>query len=249
MTSSTCVKCECTSCPEIVVSISKRDPPPTSYWQIYCDRCRMLLHSPSNSPPLLLTPSTIMHLGFMRRTRYARSCSWQKSVSIAALALCIAGPCFVVLSLVALMVVAEEKPLEAKKGKRGIFDFGYGYDGHAGYPGYAPYAHDFGHFDHGFAPYHSPYPGPGWLPHGGIIGAHTNTIITKKIGVPVPVPVDRHIPVPVKVPVAVPVPYPVVKHYPVPVVKHVPVPYPKPYPVPIVAKPLLHDPWLGPKFW
>ncbi|XP_055695913.1 tetra-peptide repeat homeobox protein 1-like [Lutzomyia longipalpis] len=155
--------------------------------------------------------------------------------------------CFVVLSLVTLVVVAEEKPPEGRKGKRGIFDFGYGYDG---------YAADFGHFDHGFlpgpypGPYPGPFPGPGpWLPHGGIIGAHTNTIITKKIGFPVPVPVDRHIPVPVKVPVAVPVPYPVVKHLPVPVVKHIPVPYPKPYPVPIVAKPLLHDPWLGPKIW
>ncbi|XP_059620999.1 MAGE-like protein 2 isoform X2 [Phlebotomus argentipes] len=152
--------------------------------------------------------------------------------------------CFVVLSLVALVVATEEQPQEVKKGKRGILDFGYGYDA------FPPYAGDFGHFDHGiYPPAPLPAPYPGWLPHGGILGAHTNTVVTKKIGFPVPVPVDRHIPFPVKVPVAVPVPYPVVKHLPIPIVKHVPVPYPRPYPVPIVAKPLLHDPWLAPKIW
>ncbi|XP_055545631.1 tetra-peptide repeat homeobox protein 1-like isoform X1 [Wyeomyia smithii] len=137
----------------------------------------------------------------------------------------------------------------SRKEKRGIFGFG----------GYAPAAPIYGHaFGHAHAiPAALPAPAPlpvlpdpdGLVvPASGPLGgpflgahAHTHTVVTKKIGVPIPqpyaVPVDRPFPVPVKIHVPVPVdrPYPVAvpKPFAVPVDRPYPVPVDRPYPVPV----------------
>ncbi|XP_058446029.1 tetra-peptide repeat homeobox protein 1-like [Malaya genurostris] len=133
----------------------------------------------------------------------------------------------------------------SRKEKRGIYGFG----------GYAPaapiYGHAFGHahavpivappafpdhHDSLVVPAAAGVPGPFLGAH-----AHTHTVVTKKIGIPIPqpyaVPVDRPFPVPVKVHVPVPVdrPYPVAvpKPFAVPVDRPYPVPVDRPYPVPV----------------
>ncbi|XP_035782765.1 anti-sigma-I factor RsgI2-like [Anopheles albimanus] len=128
--------------------------------------------------------------------------------------------------------------LGTKKEKRGIFGLG----------AYAPaapiYGHGFAHHAHHLlpqadalapvafeAPALPPLAGPYLGSH-----AHTHTVVTKKVGVPVPVKV--HVPVPVDrpYPVAVPKPYavPVDRPYPVPVDRPFPVAVPHPVPVPVV---------------
>ncbi|XP_053669199.1 tetra-peptide repeat homeobox protein 1-like [Anopheles marshallii] len=146
------------------------------------------------------------------------------------------------------------KQLASKKEKRGIFGLG----------AYAPaapvYGHAFAHSVHQhLLPAADPLtpvalPGPA-LPAfagGPYLGshAHTHTVVTKKVGIPIPapyaVPVERPYPVPVKVhvpvpidrpyPVAVPRPYavPVEKPYPVPIDRPYPVAVPHPVPVPVI---------------
>ncbi|XP_058117810.1 tetra-peptide repeat homeobox protein 1-like [Anopheles ziemanni] len=140
-----------------------------------------------------------------------------------------------------------------KKEKRGIFGFG----------AYAPaapvYGHAFAHpSHHHFLPPADPlvpaaFAAPA-LPAlaGPYLGAHahTHTVVTKKVGIPIPapyaVPVEKPYPVPVKVhvpvpvdrpyPVAVPRPYavPVERPYPVPVDRPYPVAVPHPVPVPVI---------------
>uniref|UniRef100_A0AAG5CS30 Uncharacterized protein n=1 Tax=Anopheles atroparvus TaxID=41427 RepID=A0AAG5CS30_ANOAO len=148
----------------------------------------------------------------------------------------------------------EPNPLQGtKKEKRGIFGLG----------AYAPaapvYGHAFAHpAHHHFLPAADPlvpaafaapalpaFAGPYLGSH-----AHTHTVVTKKVGIPIPapyaVPVEKPYPVPVKVhvpvpidrpyPVAVPRPYavPVEKPYPVPVDRPYPVAVPHPVPVPVI---------------
>ncbi|XP_035903889.1 tetra-peptide repeat homeobox protein 1-like [Anopheles stephensi] len=136
---------------------------------------------------------------------------------------------------------AEQTPFKqlgsSRKEKRGIFGLG----------AYAPaapvYGHAFAHPVHQhvhvpvadpFAPVALAAPAlPGLA--GPYLGshAHTHTVVTKKVGIPIPapyaVPVEKPYPVPVKVHVPVPVDRP----YPVPVPRPYAVPVEKPYPVPI----------------
>uniref|UniRef100_A0A182LX49 Uncharacterized protein n=1 Tax=Anopheles culicifacies TaxID=139723 RepID=A0A182LX49_9DIPT len=142
------------------------------------------------------------------------------------------------------------KELASKKEKRGIFGLG----------AYAPAAPVYGHaFAHQhLLPAADPLtpvalPGPAFPALAGpYLGshAHTHTVVTKKVGIPIPapyaVPVERPYPVPVKVhvpvpvdrpyPVAVPRPYavPVEKPYPVPIDRPYPVAVPHPVPVPVI---------------
>ncbi|EAA07981.5 AGAP002453-PA [Anopheles gambiae str. PEST] len=145
--------------------------------------------------------------------------------------------------------------LGTKKEKRGIFGFG----------SYAPaapvYGHAFAHHVHQhLLPAADPFApavglaAPAAVPAlaGPYLGshAHTHTVVTKKVGIPIPapyaVPVEKPYPVPVKVhvpvpidrpyPVAIPRPYavPVEKPYPVPVDRPYPVAVPHPVPVPVI---------------
>ncbi|XP_049547979.1 formin-2-like [Anopheles darlingi] len=142
--------------------------------------------------------------------------------------------------------------LATKKEKRGIFGLG----------AYAPpapiYGHGFAHHAHHLLPPADPLAPVAFatpaLPAlaGPYLGAHahTHTVVTKKVGIPIPapyaVPVEKPYPVPVKVhvpvpvdrpyPVAVPKPYavPVDRPYPVPVDRPYPVAVPHPVPVPVV---------------
>ncbi|XP_058060765.1 tetra-peptide repeat homeobox protein 1-like [Anopheles bellator] len=142
--------------------------------------------------------------------------------------------------------------LGTKKEKRGIFGLG------AYTPGSPVYGHGFAHHAPHLLPPAEPL-APGAFaaqalpdPFGPYLGAHahTHTVITKKVGIPIPapyaVPVEKPYPVPVKIhvpvavdrpyPVAVPKPYavPVDRPYPVPVDRPYPVAVPHPVPVPVV---------------
>lgn len=135
---------------------------------------------------------------------------------------------------------------EKKQDKRGLWDFGYGWD------------HSSHHVSHGWeephhvttiikkehvpVPYevekHIPYPVKVHVPV--TVEKHIPVVVEKKV----PVYVEKHIPVPVKVPVkvkeyvAVPKPYPVHIEKPYPVIVKKPVYVEKP--VPVVVK---HHEW------
>uniref|UniRef100_A0A182VXC6 Uncharacterized protein n=1 Tax=Anopheles minimus TaxID=112268 RepID=A0A182VXC6_9DIPT len=133
------------------------------------------------------------------------------------------------------------KELASKKEKRGIFGLG----------AYAPaapvYGHAFAHPAHQhLLPAADPLtpfalPGPAFPAVAGpYLGshAHTHTVVTKKVGIPIPAPYAVHVPVPVDrpYPVAIPRPYavPVEKPYPVPIDRPYPVAVPHPVPVPVI---------------
>ncbi|XP_052867834.1 cyclin-dependent kinase inhibitor 1C-like [Anopheles cruzii] len=132
--------------------------------------------------------------------------------------------------------------LGTKKEKRGIFGLG------AYTPGSPVYGHGFAHHAPHLLPPAEPLAPVAFAapplpdPFGPYLGAHahTHTVITKKVGIPIPAPYAVPIHVPVAVdrpyPVAVPRPYavPVDRPYPVPVDRPYPVAIPHPIPVPVV---------------
>lgn len=119
---------------------------------------------------------------------------------------------------------AADSTADKKQDKRGLIDFGYGY-GHGGI-----LEHSGLELGHGIG-------------YGHGIGLGHEVHVTKTVGLPYPVPVEKPVPVVVerKVPVVVekhvpihidrPVPYPVKVPVKVPVIQKVGIPIPKPYPV------------------
>nr|XP_029719957.1 mantle protein-like [Aedes albopictus] len=132
---------------------------------------------------------------------------------------------FVVLSMALAIASSAAVDDSAKKEKRGLWELGYGHDNldlnnH--------YDHHHLDFDH----HHKEV-------------NHVSTTITKKVPVPYPVEVEKHVPVEVKVPYPVhvekKVPVYVEKKVPVVVEKKVPYPVDRPVPYPVEVKvPVVH---------
>lgn len=123
---------------------------------------------------------------------------------------------------------AEAAPAEKKQDKRGLLELGYGWDSHSSFDAHHPIELD--SYDHGHVKQvtitkkvHVPYPVT--------VEKHVPVYIEKKVPVYIEkhIPVDRPVPyavkVPVKVPVHIPKPYAVPIHVekPVYIEKHVPV--------------------------